>query len=557
LKELGDAFCKLEMALESDQVEYDIGCEDILARNGSASSAGLRIGNREYRTLVLPPFTETLNEKTLKLLEAFTSGGGTVLSCGPAPARIDGTPSDAAASLETSKHWRRIAADDLVRALPSHSFAIKRQADDKGILFHHRRQLADGQLLFLVNSSLALSSAGIIESDLAGVERWDLYTGKTKQYPFERTRTGLKASFELPASGSLMLFLSKKTVPGAPPRTEIVNAINAERAPVIRRLAENVLTLDYVDVTVGDETRTNTYFYQANQFAWLKNGLERDPWDSAVQFKDELISKQFPATSGFEATYRFTIDGPVPTNLAIVIERPDLYGSITCNGQSVQPVKGAWWLDHSFGRISIATVARCGENQITIKASPFTMFHELEPAYVLGNFRLKPADHGFVITPDEPLSLGSSAEVSPGRRSFKDGWNSQGHPFYSAGVAYTETFEVKGSEGRFVVAVPDWYGSVAKVSVNGKSAGYIDAPPWECDVTKGIKAGRNSITVTAMGTLKNTLGPHHGNPVLGAAWPHAFQIGPNPGPPPGTNYSTVAYGLFDPFILTQTVVQRP
>jgi hypothetical protein len=89
LKELGNAFFKLEMALESGQVEYDIGSEDVLARNGTVSSTGLRVRNREYRTLIVPPFTETLNEKTVRLLTGFTTAGGTVLSCGAMPARME------------------------------------------------------------------------------------------------------------------------------------------------------------------------------------------------------------------------------------------------------------------------------------------------------------------------------------------------------------------------------------------------------------------------------------------------------------------------------------
>ena len=132
------------------------------------------------------------------------------------------------------------------------------------------------------------------------------------------------------------------------------------------------------------------------------------------------------------------------------------------------------------------------------------------------------------------------------------GWDSQGHPFYAAGVAYREKFNVAKREGRFVVALPKWLGSVAKVSVNGKFAGYIDAPPWECDVTKQIKRGDNSVEVVVIGTLKNTLGPHHGNPALGAGWPSAFHVGPASGPPPGEQYSTVGYGLFEPFLLRQT-----
>jgi hypothetical protein len=71
-------------------------------------------------------------------------------------------------------------------------------------------------------------------------------------------------------------------------------------------------------------------------------------------------------------------------------------------------------------------------------------------------------------------------------------------------------------------------------------------------VTQWIQPGENDIEVTVIGTLKNTLGPHHGNPPLGTAWPGSFQKGPNPGPPAGDRYSTVAYGLAEPYVLKHT-----
>jgi hypothetical protein len=43
------------------------------------------------------------------------------------------------------------------------------------------------------------------------------------------------------------------------------------------------------------------------------------------------------------------------------------------------------------------------------------------------------------------------------------------------------------------------------VSVRGRALGYIDAPPWECDVTQWIGPGENDIEVTVLGTLQNTL----------------------------------------------------
>jgi hypothetical protein len=571
LKDIGDTFFKLLMALEVAQIEYDIGDEDVIARHGSLEGRQLRIGNRTYRQVVLPPLVENINSKTKALLEQVD-----VTVTGTKLERVDGATSQSSAGWQQSLRVDAPASqppDGPQNALPTDwmlkvdsmitelqgqqqkdGFQIERALGDRGILFHHRRHLADGELLFLVNSSIESPTAGVIESRQGGVEEWNLYNGKTHRYPFKRIDQAIAADFQLPPSGSLLLFLPNKSMKLSSRPAESPEIISPEAAPEIRRLAPNVLTLDYVDITAGGETKRDTYFYQANQFAWQKNGLERNPWDSAVQFKDELIRKTFPPDSGFTATYKFTIESTVPPNLAIVIERPDLF-TITCNGQPVQAKPNDWWLDKAFGRIDIAAAARTGENVVTIKASPFTMFHELEPTYVLGNFALKPTDKGFVIAPDHGLTLGTTGEATSA--SSRPGWNLQGHPFYSAGVAYRERFEVKQRTGRFVVTLPNWYGSVAKVTVNGKPAGFIDAPPWECDVTKWVKRGQNEVEVTIIGTLKNTLGPHHGKPALGAAWPGSFHVGPSPGPPPGTTYSTVAYGLFEPFVLKQITTSNP
>ncbi len=546
LRDVGNSFFNLLKSLEAAQIEYDIGDEDIMARYGSIQgpelNSGLVISNRYYTTVVVPPLTENLNATTMDLLHDLLRDGGTVFCCGDPPARVDGALSDAGTLLAKHSHWIRVDPAALPRTLQpiqaNTGFTINRKTGDEGILFHQRRVLKDGQLLLLVNSSLTAPSAGTLAARVGAVEEWDLTTGGTAAYPYALTRTGIVARFDLPPAGSRLLFLAYKPRKPEPVSAATTAVISPVDAPTAHRIAPNVLTLDYVDVTAGGESRSNFYFYPANQFAFQKNGLPRDPWDNAVQFKDELISRKFPAASGFTASYRFTIVAAVPPNLAIVIERPDLY-TVTCNGRPVSAKPGDWWLDKAFGRIPLSSAARVGENVVTIQAAPFTIFDELEPAYVLGDFALKPVTHGFVIVPAAPVKLGN--------------WNDQGMPFYAAGVAYRETFNLPNRHGTYAVTLPRWSGSVAKVTANGKLAGYITAPPWECDVTDALRHGKNTIEITVIGTLKNTLGPHHGHPALGSAWPGMFQQGPAQGPPPGADYSTVGYGLFAPFTLKQTV----
>ncbi|MBN2022333.1 MAG: hypothetical protein JW809_06020 [Pirellulales bacterium] len=732
---LGNSFQDLVNRLERVQAEYDMGCENILAREGSVRAEGGRaalvVGRRAYDLVILAPFTETLNAETMELLEKYVAAGGRVVSCGPSPAWVDGRESPQGAKLAEAASWKLATVDEAVAAAVERTQAdgltIQRAEGDRGILHHHRRRLDDGEILFLVNTSITDPTAGRIESAAQGFEQWDLETGDIRGYPFATGEAGVKADFTLPPCGSLLVFLSNKPCPPGPAEPKVVKTLRPTKPAAIRRAGPNVLTLDYVDVSAGGESLQNVYFREAQQFAFRKNGMDRNPWDNEVQLRDSLITKTFPPESGFEATYRFTIEGDVPAGLSIVIERPDLY-TIACNGQPVSAAPNQWWLDRAFGVIDLAGVAKPGANEVTVKVAPFTIWHELEPAYVLGEFSLRPTDAGFVIEPPKPLDMtqrdshattpdgtmwltagigrhGGDAskndgapsvtfdlgrpvdlsiikiwnynEVNLTQRGVKQlrvlasptgkpdsftelgtftldqardgsigptvdptfprtlrvrgagarfvrfdilsnhagvtfptsdasvdnafvglsevqffakgaggnepipgatiaarsselgdsfdraaahlvdgsgldvgGWDRQGCPFFSQGVAYTETFSVAKPEGAYRVALGRWHGSVARVTVNGQPAGYISHAPWELDATKWIRAGRNTVEVTVIGTLRNTLGPHHNGRCVGSAWPSAFWGAPK-SLPPGESYSTLSYGLFEPFVLKQ------
>ena len=148
----------------------------------------------------------------------------------------------------------------------------------------------------------------------------------------------------------------------------------------------NVLTLDYLDVTAGGETKKNVYCYQACQFAFQKNGMPQNPWDSAVQFRDELITKKFPPESGCEATYRFTIEGEVPKPLGSSSSGPTCTRSPATASRSA-PRRTQWWLDKSFGRIDITAAAKTGENAVTIKAVAVHDLSRIGAGLRAGRFR--------------------------------------------------------------------------------------------------------------------------------------------------------------------------
>lgn len=554
LRQLGLTFQRMVFNLEQNQVGYDIGSEDLIRRFGSVRKAdeakgrpaAFVIGERAYDTVVVPPMTENLNGRTYELLGAFLEAGGTVLSCGEPPGRRDGAVSYDGLTLSRSPGWKEVAPAELPMMLVNrdqNGFAIRRAPQDQGILFHQRRRLDDGELLFLVNTSLESPSSGTIEHLASAVETWNPHDGRRRPVAFEPMDEGIRVAFDLPPGGSrLFVFSERMASDGADAMPDRLPAGRPDRGSIIqptggmavRRVDPNVLTLDYVDLHVGGDTYENLDAMRAGHRVFREHGFDRNPWDRGVQFRDELIRQTFPEDSGFEATYRFVIEDEVPAPLFIVIERADIY-AITCNDEPVKPVPDVWWLDRAFIAVDIAPTARVGENRVTIRAAPFNVYHELEAAYVTGDFALKPAEAGFVIVPAQPIEAGP--------------WHAQGLPLYGHRVAYRQTFDVAEPDGRYVVVLPRWQGSVARVSVNGTDAGDLWHQPWEVDVTGAVASGANTIEVVVTGTLKNTLGPHHGNPPLGMAWPAMWEQAPEHGPPPGGAYHTVEYGLFEPFIL--------
>ena len=158
-------------------------------------------------------------------------------------------------------------------------------------------------------------------------------------YTFEKSERGVKAQFDLAPAEVLLLFISNKPIESAKAEQVAETKIKPAGPMKIKRIAPNVLTLDYLDLTVGEKTTPKVYYSKAAQLTFAQYGMKENPWDHGVQFGDELISKKFDPNSGFEATYYFTIRDNVPKPIYAVIEKPEIY-TIYCNGKDGQGEEG-------------------------------------------------------------------------------------------------------------------------------------------------------------------------------------------------------------------------
>ena len=535
---IGDLFQEFITKLAKLQVEYDIGCENIIKNIGHIKNGKFIVGERVYDTLVLPPGLENLNSSVVSLIEKYLEEGGKVISYVEPPEYIDGSESDKI-SLLASKYksnWlkeKQLNEQIVSNRFASETFQILHPENIGGILYHNRRKLEDGELLFLVNTGNKESAVGKIKNTGQSVLELNALTGDITPYPAAVQNGSVTIDFVLPPVGSLMLFISP-----SPSKTELTGEgvlsekiLKPESDLQIERITPNTLTLDYCDLILDGKEEKDMYHIPAHRKVYKHHGLEKNPWRLSYQYRTDILDlDNFPANTGFEASFSFQVDkGTDIASLQAVVEQPDIF-KVSVNGHSVEPRPDEYWLDHYFRIFDIGQYVITGNNRITVKVSPFTINAELECIYILGNFSLLSQAKGWKIVSASPVSIGE--------------WHKQGIPFYSDAVAYRKTYNLT-ADNKHIVKLGKWLGTVAEVKVNKKQAGIIAWPPYSLDISDKVKDGENEISVIVYGSLKNLLGPHH-DYVRGRASPWSWDKYPEK-QPGGEKYDFIGYGLFEDF----------
>lgn len=545
--QLGKGFGNMLDVMEKYQLEYDLGCENIIKDHGEIDNKNFVIGHRAYDLVVLPGSLKNLDQPTFDLLKQYMANGGKVLLLGEPPQYIDGKKTNDFDEL-ISKHekgWKQADAvtdPEALDLLSSENFSVDQPQNIRGKVFHQRRQVEDGQIIFWSNFNQEADASISFATKGKAVSKLNAFTGNIEPYTYTQLKENqVKVQFNLELAGSLLLFIHQDkadAVSGNVQRAVNIEEINTS-ATDIKRIAPNTLTLDYLDLQVKGRQFEDIYFTAAADSAYKSHGLEEygrggyNPWSAAVQYKTNVLDmgEQFGENSGFTATYIFeTTGGFVPESLKAVVEWPHLY-TVQINGNTIQPQKGAWWLDRSFGVFEIGEFLQAGRNELTLRIQPMHIHAEIQPVYLVGDFGLTSQEHGFRLSQPQDLDIGP--------------WKAQQAPFYSYTVAYSKTFKADDNK-HYKVRLNDWNGTVTRIKVNGEHAGIIGWKPYEMDITQWLDEGENEVTVEVVGSLKNLLGPHHGNITEGLVSPWSFFSAPEH-QPAGNRYDLHEYGLFEDF----------
>jgi len=540
--EIGQTFQNFITKLEKSQVEYDLGSENIIKDMGSVRKGRFIVGQCSYSTVVLPPMMENLDLPIFKLLKKFVAEGGSLVTFS-APSLIDGSENRQLINFFAENARKIHYETELNSAIISKYFAdagIKFSKFKYGDLYHNRRMLADGQVIFIVNSSLTEQASGSFKVKGPAANELNTLTGEVNGYPWSQEGDSIGIDFSMSPAGSLLLFVPKvynerHITPYKPKDLKPLASVSPSK---ISRERENVMTIEFCDLKVGGETTNDMHNYSAADKVYKYYGFKNgNPWNTSVQFKNRTMDRDtFGINTGFTATYHFDLKGNFDfSGFRAVVERPYLW-TVTVNGNKVKAEEGKWWLDREFGVFRIGNLVKKGDNTVTLNASPMKVNDEIEPIYILGDFSVTPADKGWKIeAPVKKLTAGS--------------WKEQGMPFYSWGVTYSKEFNIESPDGPYLVRLGNWKGTIAEVTVNGTPANVIAFPPCLSDVTEFIKPGVNKIDVTVIGSLKNLLGPHFNNPSPGLVSPWLFRNVKSY--PAGKDYQLLDYGLMEDFSILQ------
>jgi hypothetical protein len=547
--QMGERFKVFLQDLETRQVEYDLGSEMVLRDFGSVEGNELVIGKRAYDLVILGPGMENVNSATADNLEKYLENGGKVISFGVLPQYSNGESTDRFEQLYSKykDQWKRFndwLNQRFFNLVSNEEIRIESEGPLTDSLYHHRRTLKDGQLIFWENFNE--NEAVNLEFRMKGksVSLLDAMEGKIYDYPAEEDGKYRNIDLHIPPGQSKLFYLhSDSESPGEPyPREKSWKPLNTGDVTQVKREKPNVLVLDYCDLKIKGETHESKYYIDAADLIYKKHGFEQsridhNPWNFAIQYKTNILDKgNFAEGTGFEALFAFRTKPDFhPKDLQLAVEYGHIY-KIEVNGQTVEPIKDEWWLDQSLDVYDLSEAVKSGTNHIRLKLHPMHIHAELERIFVIGDFGLEATDRGFVMKAPEVLELGS--------------WRNQAMPFYFSEVAYSKEFTVKEKNGSYKVRLNQWNGTVAAVEVNGEEAGIIGWKPYELDITGQVHSGRNRLEVRVCGSLKNLLGPHYFVGTRGVVTPWSFNQAPE-NQPPGKRYDLLDYGLFNQFTILQ------
>ncbi len=551
-------YAELFHILSGNQIDFDYGEEDIMARHGKVEEGILYVGSCAYRR-VLVAGMDTMRSSTLALLEEFAAQGGEVIFAGEAPGCVDVIPSDKGGKL--ADRCRRVPFEEEavaraaksgmeVRIMPTDSFFVQSFRVDGGRMV----------MLLNVNREKDYRNVSIDLGRGDYLELWDARTGKVVRPDYQILDGRIRLTMDLERGGE-RIFLVTEQCRELPEEELFTGGEPVELPETFRyRLTEpNVCVLDMVCVTDGSGHEIPRMEVLKADRALrdmlgipYRGGEMLQPW---YQVKYKGGNTKLLDT----VSLRYDVEiAEVPERLRLAVEDLTHIRQIQVNGAEIPLVSKGKWIDICFDELEIpAGVLAKGRNTIDISMDYYSTCG-IEAIYLLGDFGVEILEAEFSAEEDSAGGAsadgasagntagrpaeGASADIAPsGSRVVLTGLpdrlavgdiTEQGLPFYSGSVIYELDGTAAAEEAkhrRVSVKAPGFGGALVKL--HGKEEAAIAFPPYQVELED-----LHSIEVVL--TRRNTFGPLHQYPkeapsygpgnfmTTGQAWSDAYMLYP-------------------------------
>ena len=527
------------------QWDFDLGDEGVITRHGTVKGPHLSVGRQTYDLVIMSGDMKNITSPVLSLLQDYLNRGGRIVCHGEPGNYLDGEENPAALdsliahrNVSVVEHFTDI--QEFIESSLDSRITCSRPFP-RGVA-HMRREMADGSLLyFIVNHSMAPFTADWAFNG-KGVRRMDAWTGAVNTV---HGRTKEDGRIEIPISlnrnDALLLLVDQDDLRDAVPsaREENHTAQTVDLHPVsIEPEDDNMLPLDYCDLHIDGKWYNQISALSACALAFKSRGFLQNPWDSSVQYRDSLLRRDnYPPGSGFTVNYHFRTEVSFQTDRCrAVVEKAHLY-DIAINGHPITPLKDDTCLDHHNGVLDLLPFLRSGDNTLTLTTDRFSIFMEVAPAFLRGNFRVTDQDGRWVITAGRaPFTLGP--------------WDRQGYPFYAGAFLYRYRYTLPagrsadGAAGCLQVPTPEFSGTACSLRLGEITKGLFLSASGITIPEESMPQQDGELTFRVCGSLKNLLGPHHDpRRPRAMAWPHMWRATPPLNQPQAGDYDLIAYGL--------------
>ena len=501
---ISSEFRMLTESLNDLQVEFDYGDEYIMGKYGTVEGGSIRIGNRRYDMVIIPPMVN-IEKSTAGLLKEFAAAGGKVFVTNCYPKYLNGKAANDILGFDTIFTVNR---KDLWR---------------KALRLHYPRDIEIIEK-YTRNTCYGFTAARRYAGDK--VNMLVVNASRSDKKEARIRTTGKKQITKVSIAGERELLYSSYNEKEDCTYTPIEMQPQEACFFVAESCRENGKRLELIQKTAlcGFDIQYGCNVFTIDRLSYKIEGREESPVDYAIHQTERLYTEfeQVDGDADTQLNYFLNVREVPQGKVFAVCEA--LGGEVSVNGHPARP--DGWWLDKGMGRFDISGFLQTGVNRITIKkripkfnnpykgkdvfqsiTNVFSYPYNLESVYILGDFdvvceRTWQGDNCI-------WANGSFAIAKPTKKRDISDLTSQGMWFFCGDVTAEKELEIKMSGGRayfLEYSKPDAFCAV--VQINGKAA-LAGIPPYRIDITGFIKDGTNKISIKLFSTARNLLGPHH------------------------------------------------